>query len=223
MSIYDINISKQSQRLSPPDKRGVVLGAWMKALFTPLQWLADLWLGSYRTGSTAMEWLNTSTYSKYSRVVYTVYVYESLIDGNTATPTDTSKWRIVQRTFIGLNERLMYNTEKVVLEYALNKRFKTTFRQPPNVSDIYIDAHEKPLAVFQVGGIEINSSSVYSNTSSEFVIDSYSFTDYVNMTVNVPVAVFNALDAIPANCEKIIRSFIDIYIAAGITYTITTY
>lgn len=222
-TIYDIDFAKAGERLLPPDKRQSKMKSFITALLSPAQWVRDLWLSEYKTGSTANEWLNTTTYAKYARVIYNIYVYESLIDVNNALPSDPTAWRVVQTNFIGLSERLLYNTKKLTLEYALNKRFKTHFRQPPNVSDIYILANMKTLSVFLVGGSEDISSKVYSNTSTEFVIDAYNFGAYVNMTIYIPVAVYNALDAIAINRDKIVRSFVDQYLAAGIIYTITTY
>lgn len=223
MPIYDVDFNKVGPRLLPPDKRFIVMKAWLSALLKPLQWVRDLWLGEYQTGSTAQEWLDTSTYAKYDRVIYTIYVYESLVDGNTAAPTDATAWRIVQQTFIGLNERLSYNTAVLILTAALNKQYKTTFRQPNDQSDIYIIGYPKPPSVFIVGGSESNSSKVARKTSSEFIVNAYSFSGYVNMSIYVPVATYNALDPIPANCDKIIRAYVDKYIAAGITYNIITY
>jgi hypothetical protein len=110
-----------------------------------------------------------------------------------------------------------------VLEWAMNKWFGTTFRQPPNVSDIYITNNSVPIEVFRCGGIEDISSVVYSNNSSEFVINNYSFTVAFNFTINVPEAVFNALDPTLVNNEKIFRAFVDRYVPAGVTYTIQTY
>lgn len=223
MSIYDVDYSKVGPQLLPPDKRGNLVVRLLAAFLTPVQWLRDLWLGSFRTGPTVGEWLNTTTYRKYDQVVYNIFVYVSLKNNNTDVPTDPSSWLEIQSNFIGMSERILYNCQVLVLTYALNKRFKTTFRQPNNVSDIYLGTFAKPISVFVVGGVEANSSKVYSNISSEFVIDAYSFAGYVNMTIYVPVAVYNALDANPANRDIIIRSFADKYMAAGIIYTITPY
>lgn len=223
MAINDVDFSKVGPRLLPPDKRFPNIRAWLSALLKPLQWLRDLFLGEYFSGSTAQEWLDTTTYAKYDRVIYTIYVYESLVNGNTAVPTDSSKWQIVQQTFIGLNERLSYNTQVLLLTKALNKEYKTVFRQPNDQSDIYIVGHSKPPSVFVIGGSEANSSSIARRTSSEYIVNAYFFGDFVNMSIHVPVAVYNALDPLPINCDKIIRSFVDKYIAAGITYEIITY
>jgi hypothetical protein len=129
----------------------------------------------------------------------------------------------VQDNFIGVDERVKYNGHVILLEYALNKYFGTTFRQPPNVSDIYLETFTKPKAVFVVGGGESNSSVTYFNRSSEFVINGYSFAAFHNMAIWVPLAVFNALDTDPDNREPIIRNYADQYIVAGITYEVKTY
>lgn len=223
MSIYDVDYTEIGPQLMPPDKRGNLLTRLLAAFLVPIQWLRDLWFGSYRVAPTAQAWLNTTTYAKYDQVVYNIYVYMSLVDNNTAVPTDPNSWLVIQTNFIGMSERILYDCQLLVLTYALNKRFKTVFRQPNNVSDIYIGTFMKPISVFVVGGVEANSSKVYSNTSSEYVINAYSFTAYVNMTIYVPVAVYDALDTIDANRQIIIRSFANLYMAAGIIYTITPY
>ncbi|HWB91962.1 MAG TPA: hypothetical protein VG605_08925 [Puia sp.] len=223
MSIYDVDFSKAGPQLLPPDKRKPRLVALVAAFLSALQWLRDLWFTSFRTGPTAQNWLSTTTYAKYDQVVYGIYVYMSLRDNNTDVPTTAQSWIMVLSNFIGMSERILYNCQTLVLTYALNKRFMTTFRQPPNVSDIYIGTFAKPVSVFVVGGIEANSSKVYTSGSSEYVIDAYSFADYVNMTIYVPVAVYDSLDPVDANRQIIIRSFADKYMAAGIIYTITTY
>jgi hypothetical protein len=224
MSIYDVNYSTVGQQLLPPDKRGGKMTAWVKAMIKPMQWLRDLWLGSYRTGSTDAPYLISTTYAIGDRVVYKYAVYESIVNANLGNdPLNTLYWEKVQDNFIGVVERVKYNGNVLLLTYALNKYFGTVFRQPNNVSDIYITANVKPISVFVVGDTEAESSKVYSNNSSEFVVDSYSFSSYVNATIHVPLAVYNALDSDPANREKIIRNFADLYIVAGITYDIVTY
>lgn len=223
MSIYDVNYNQTGPQLLPPDKRYNRMVAWVKALLVPLQWVRDLWMGSYRTGSTANPWVGSTTYAKYDRVLYKQKVYESLINGNTDTPTEQTSWMVVQQNFIGVFERVLYNGNKLIFEYAINKFFGTVFRQPPNTSDIYISVNNKPFSVFVVGGTENSSSVVYSHVSSEYVIDSYNFSLFVNMTIMVPLGVFNALDPNPVNCEKIIRNYANQYIIAGIIYNVQTY
>ncbi|KAA2242813.1 hypothetical protein F0L74_09805 [Chitinophaga agrisoli] len=223
MSIYDVNYDQTGPQMLPPDKRYSRMVAWVKTLLKPLQWVRDLWMGSYRTGSTANPWVGSSTYAKYDRILYKQKVYESLIGGNTASPTDQTAWMVVQQNFIGVFERVLYTGNKLIFEYAINKYFGAVFRQPPNLSDIYISVNEKPFSVFVVGGIEGNSSIVYSNTSSEFVINAYDFNTFFNMTLMVPAVLYAALDPNAANAEKIIRNYANQYIVAGIIYNVQTY
>lgn len=223
MSIYDVDFNKIVVQASPPDKRYRLFVAWLKALVVPIQWLRDLWMGSYRTGSTAIAWVNGTTYNKYDTVQYKQKVYESLIDGNTDEPIVQTSWMVVQENFIGVFERVLYTGNKLIFEYAINKYFGSVFRQPPNVSDIYTTVTAKPYSVFTVGGIENISSVVYSNNSSQFIINQYVFSPFANLTIHVPVALFNSLDPDPLNCEKIIRNYADQYIIAGILYNVITY
>lgn len=189
-----------------------------------MQWIANLWLHDYRVGSLAAGWLSTTTYAKYDRVKYQFSIYESLASGNLNNlPTDQTHWMLVQSNFIGVAERILYNGITLTLTYALNKRFGTIFRQPNNVSDIYIGNNTPPLAPFIFGGAEANSSSFFSQFSTEFFINSYDFSANYNFNINVPLAVYNALDPLPANRDKIFRSFVNSIIPAGITYKIVTY
>jgi hypothetical protein len=224
MGVFDVNFTKMGEQLLPPDKRMPMQKAWVKTMLLPIQWLRDIFLGTYRLGATYNPYLTSTTYSKGERVIYRYSVYESLVNGNlNQDPLNTNYWMLIQSNFIGVDERIKYNGHVLVLTYALNKYFGTTFRQPPNISDIYLEAHTKPKDVFVVGGTEANSSVVYANRSTEFVINSYTFAAFKNLTIWVPVAVFNALDTDPDNREQIIRNFADQYIVAGIVYEVKTY
>lgn len=222
-TIYDIDFQKFASQMLPPDKRFVRNVAWIKNILAPAQYLRDLWFGSFRTGSTAPQWVNTSPYPKYAQVKYNKIVYESLVDNNTDVPTTVETWRVIQINFIGMEERILYNGQKLVLEYAMNTWFGTVFRQPPNQPDIYIQNNAVPIPVFRVGGIEDISSISYTNGSVEYVINQFTFAVDYNFTIYCPVAVYNALDPTLINNEKIFRAFVDKYVPAGITYTITTY
>lgn len=221
-TIYDIDFSKFAGEMLPPDKRTTRSTAWVIDILSPIKYLRDLWFGSYRAGSTAPAYA-AGTYAKYAQVKYNKRVYESLKNGNTDLPTVTASWKVVQQNFIGLSERILYTGQKLTLEYAMNTWFGTTFRQPTNVSDIYITNNTLAIPVFRVAGDEDSSSVVFNETSSEFVINDYNFAVQFNFTINCPVAVYNALDTVAANREKIFRAFVDQYVPAGLTYNIVTY
>lgn len=222
MSIYDISYTNRVVELLPPDKRYSKTVAWFKAIVNQFQYLHTDIFVDFRTGSDYPTY-SPGSYNKFDRVIYGQSVYESLYDANTAVPTDTSKWRLYQLHFLGVEDRLKYNGQVLVLNYAINDRFGTNYRQPPLVSDIYFTINTPAVDVFVVGGDESNSSSLFSTSSSDFVIDSYTFAAFTNFVINVPVAVYNALSADVAARDKIIRGFVDEILHAGIKYTIQTY
>lgn len=187
----------------------------------PLQWLRDLLFDSYKQGATAPSYA-AGAYNKYDQVIYQKKVYSSKIDFNTDLPTVTDSWLLVQDNFIGVNERVLYNGEKIIFEWALNKWFGTTFRNPLAISDIYISNNLKKVPVFRVGQVETISSQVYKDHSSEYIVNDYNFGIYNNFTIFVPLLVYNALGD-PSNRERIFRSFADKYVTFGLFYNIVTY
>jgi len=222
MSFYQIDYNQKAVELMPPDKRMVSHTAWMKALLMQLQYNVTSLFVDYKTGADYPVYV-TGSYNKFGRVIYGQSVFESLSDGNTALPTDASYWRVYQLYFTGTDTRIKYNAQTLVLEYALNTRFQSSFRQPPLQSDIYITVNEPPNRVFQVGADERLSSNVGYTISSEHVVNSYTFTEFYNMVVNVPIAVYDGLSSDAAARTPILRYFIDKYIPAGIIYEIQTY
>ena len=221
-NLYDIDYDVKAVELLPPDKRNNRMIAFVRSLLSPVQLLRDILIDSYGNGSTASDWV-AGTYARGVLVRYNKSIYESLEDGNTATPADVTKWVMIQDNFIGVNERVLFNGQKIILEYALNKWFFTNFRQPPLVSDIYISGAFSLINPFVVGGVEAESSSVYTLGSREYVIDGYSVTTQYNFTIFIPSAVYTALAADAATREKIVRAFADKYVPVGIFYEIQTY
>lgn len=225
-SIYDQNTDQQVVDLLPPDKRRPVMIAWLQSLLkSTAQWLHDNLVNKYMNGSSDPAYSNANTYGYGAYVVYQKGVYVSLVGGNTDLPSVATSWYKIQDNFIGMNERILYNGQKIVLEYALNRWFGTVFRQPGvGISDIFIGTNPKPTPHFVIGLVEEISSAVYRDHSTEYVFnDNGSDSDYTNMTVNIPVAVYNALDSIAANREAIVRNFIDKYVYQGVVYKIVTY
>lgn len=223
MSIYNLNYIQKVVELLPPDKRGPKMVNWLIDLLGPMGVnYSDLFV-DYKTGSDYDLYNSLTTYNTGDRVQYSQSIYESIIDNNTLNPTDLSGWRVYEEYFIGVDERITYNHLKIVLENALNKRFNTTFRQPNLVSDIYIETNVPAANVFVVGSVEQESSIVYRETSSEYIINGYSFAIFNNFTVYVPLAVYEAQSADINAREPIFRYFIDKYNSAGLNYNIITY
>lgn len=220
--MYDINFNDLGEQQLPPDKRTPSMLAWVKSLLRPLSW-NNSEQQAYYGGSPAPDYDPMNTYYRSEQVRYNRAVYESLIDNNTALPTDISAWYRTQANFIGTDERVKYNGQKLVFEWALNKWFGTTFRQPPGVPDIFTQNNAVEAGSFLVGITEGESSKVSPDGSTEFVGPNAVFAGQSNFTIYMPAAVFAALDPVSSNREAIVRNFADRYVPAGITYSISTY
>lgn len=222
MSIYTFNAYKAGAELLPPNKRLNRWLHWVWSLLSPLQWLYEAVFVSYKTGSNEADY-SAGTYGKGDRVVYLYGVYESLVDANITLPSSSS-WVQVSPDFIGTDERILFNGQKIIYEYALNKHFGTTFSSTPGASDIYIDTNAIVTGNFRTGEIEARSSSVGLLASSEPIGegDVAAVAGY-NFTINIPTAVYTALDADATNREKIVRNFADKYCSAGLAYDINPY
>lgn len=215
--IFDIDYDQQAVDIIPPDKRDDQPVALIRALLTPMQWVRDLILGSFKTGATASPYA-PGTYYKYDQVIYNKGVYEALVD-TTNDPTNTTDWKLVQPNFIGVDERMKYNGQKIVLEYALNKEFDGVFRQPATGfnSDIYITNIAAVMAGFRVGQDESGSSSIGQTTSSDSIGGRYPFVQVNNFQINFKASLYALTN------ESAVRNFVDKYIPESLNYTIVTY
>ena len=220
MSLYDVDFQKTGNNLLPVDKRTPVHRAWVAALTRPLQRAAALF-GLYRTGAPGIAYAAGTTYSIGDVVSYGGVVYESLQATNAGnTPASTSLWwGVAVADVSGMDERITYNSQKIVLEWALNKKFGTIFRQPPLVSDIYVSAYAAINASFLIGQIEQQCGVVYLSYSQGNIFNALYLAPQYAFAIYVPLAVYNGL----SQPDKTIRAFADKYVVKGITYTILTY
>lgn len=111
-----------------------------------------------------------------------------------------------------LKERILFNGTKLVLEYALNKQFETTFRQPDSVSDIFITNVAAVQDGFFIGITEPYCSSVGATTSSDYIGSNWTFVYLNHFYISVPTAV--------TATDQTIRNFVNQYIPASIKFTI---
>lgn len=140
------------------------------------------------------------------------------------------KWIQVQPNFIGANERASYSCQKLIFEYALNKWFNTTFRNPPSVSDIYIKANTIlnnrfyffPQSVKSFFTTITNFPSSPSPVS-DFFFPSSEFSPQNDYTIYIPTAIYNALSITPGLRGGVVRAFADLINPAGAFYNIITY
>lgn len=227
MSIYDANYYEIAANEVPPNKRLPVYLTWVFVLVSAMNWLHDVIFNVWKKGGESYPVYSAGTFDKYERVIYNKGVYESLIDSNTDLPSVTTSWIKLTDSFIGVDERILFGTSKLTLEYALNKWFFTEFRQPnfddTSISDIYIETNEVTTGFFRVGLIEDESTSIGTEQSSEPIGDDGALTIQYNFTIWFPTAVYSALDADSAVRESIVRSFADNYVPTGLFYNILTY
>lgn len=215
MSLYDVNFNQFSNDILPPDKRTPTIILLLQSLCTALQWSRDLILGSYMNGATAPMY-SPGAYNLFDQVIFDKGVYESLISNNTDTP-ETNSWRLIQPNFLGVNSRVLFNSQKCVLEYALNSRFGGTFRMPPapTPSDIYISNIPPAPFGFRVG----NSigSTVGNSNSSDNVGSNSTFRQVIGYQINVPTRIM-----ITTSVAEI-TDFVNPINATGINFSIVTY
>jgi len=150
MSRYDINYKTEGKELMPPNKRDVFNMGFIDAFMSAIQFIRDKFLGDYRAGSSYPIWIGGVGYLIGQRVTHKQIVYENLVQYNYEEPPLAS-WVEVLPCFIGVDTRIKFNGQRLVLEYALNTRFNTSFRQPPLQSDIYIGKNGVSLTGFLVG------------------------------------------------------------------------
>lgn len=223
---YDIDYAQQVTELLPPDKRYAHNTAFLvDCMKSTLQYLRDALLGDYRNGSTVGAWVDPATsmapYARGIKVNYKKGIYVSLIDNNSDNPTVTTSWYFQQTFFIGLTERLAYNGNNLVLTYALNRWFGTTFRQPGGgLSDIYITTNPIPAKTFILGYLSTECSTIGWTGSSEAITYDSTFGPAYNANIYVPNTLIASLGSA---AMALISSFVNKYIYAGITYQIIGY
>lgn len=228
MSIYTYSVNYVVENLLPPILRQVKQIAWLKVIAKPLDWLSDR-LTDYRDGvALGSFWSAGTTYNRDSAPVIwsDSKMYQCIKDGALGvnyTPTGTNNsaayWIEVLPHWIGTNERIKYNSQIIILEYALNRLF---FNE--GVSDqIYIEnlSTTDSFIMFSVSG---GTSEMYTNAlyTEEFMYTGYSATQY-NFTVWVPALLMSTLGATLADQENNIRKQVDKYRVPGITYNVDTF
>lgn len=214
-SIYDITFSGLWEQVLPSRKRLATWLAMGAALLTPLQWLRDNFFDRYADGSSDPAYSGVTAYISGDRVIYTDRaVYECILASTGNDPSDTTYWIKIQENFIGLRERAHYNSQKIVLEYALNRWFGVT-----SAPLIYIENNVLINNSMIIGVDETETSAVALNENES--LDAVGPTGTNNgtaFTIYVPAAVWNPLAATDLQREAIIKSFADQYVLAGITY-----
>ena len=221
--MYSVDyIQKEIETLSP-DKRDASIIAFNKPAILDIQNLHNNLFFTYKQFQALPQWA-AEEYLRNDKVIYKKAVYQALQGLIGYEPTFSDKWILISPNFLGADFRLQIRGEKLVLEYALNTWFGTTFKQPPLVSNIYIQNNASATqSPFRVGTTEPQCSLVRTTEGVDFIGLNYTFTDVYNLTIFVPTAVFTALGTSVLERENIVRDFADRYIPVGVKYKVTPY
>ena len=220
--MYFIYFSLVWDKIYPPHLRKTKHLEWGKVLIKPLQWLRDLVFETYKEGFIGNEWNVSTAYSVGDRVYYIDRgVYEALSSTTGDLPTDTTFWKKILDCRIGVAERIKYNSQKILFEFALNRWFNVdTTIDPP----IYISNNTFSTSFLLGGQTGTTSSTMVLNSSfaNNYLGNSFAYSSY-QFTIYVPIAVFTALASNNTDRENVIRSFANKYVLAGMNYNVLTY
>lgn len=216
--MYSTDFDNFATQMLPPNYRLDKHEAWMRTQLAPMKWANDNFFEFYVLGDTMNEYKPLTTYAYQDRVKYNGAIYESQQDSNTGEDiNDTDWWVLYNPNWVGVYERIAYNATKLVFEFALNKWFGGTFRQPPSTSDIYITNNAQNTQSFVVGLTEEDSSQVGIDISTGFVGNTTVYGTTTDFTINIPTALY------PAGGDDEITQFADLIKTAGLTYDIVQY
>jgi len=185
---------------------------------------------SFKNGFNVITWNVATNYALGDTVRFGVSVYEALVANVGIIPSsDEDTWLLVEKEFIGADERNKYNAGKMLFEYVLNRYLNTTATTVPL---IYITTNTIDVNGFYMGadGDGTYGELGVNTNQNDFLGTSYTLTQYA-FTIYVPIALSNsftseAADVAPAistNRENIVRGVADKYNLAGLLYNVITY
>lgn len=234
-----VNINTLAIQNLPPNKRLPVWMGIVSALVSPLRWLMGIFT-QYKEGGVSTYWDVAVSYSINAKVVYNYAVYESLVASNLGNipDVDTDSWLLVNASFIGANERRLYQGKKLILEYALNQYFKEEldansevgFIQPdsaftPTPSSIYIEDDIPDLLTFTMYSDAGQSDAMFPTYSTKYMTPTpiYSGASPYQFIVWIPTAVFASINTDSMVADQIVTNFVNRYAVAGTFFTVQTY
>lgn len=223
MPIYDYDSSIVAEQLTPPVLRQTKSLAWLNVICRPIQYLYDLIFVDYKDGSDHDVFDYTTAYNAFDKVIYLDNkVYECIKASLNKYPTNTEYWVLVNENFIGASERVKYNSQIILLEYALNKWYRND-----TISDqIYIENVTNVSLQFVMSNDSVYSSVMPNDSNNQIQYmgnaPTYPLTDY-DFIVWVPNAIFNTLGSDTVTRTKNVESFVNKYVLSGVKYRIGNY
>jgi hypothetical protein len=234
-----VNIDTLTIQNLPPNKRLPVWMGMINAFVSPLKWLMGIFT-QYKEGGVSTYWDVAVSYGIGDRIVYNYAVYESLVGSNLGNipDVDLDSWLLVNASFLGANERRLYQGKKLILEYALNRYFaeeldangEVGFRQPdsaftPTPSSIYVQDDIPDLLTFTMYPDEFQSDAMFPTYSTKYMTPTpiYAGASPYQFIVWIPTAVFTSINSDVMVADQIVTNFVNRYAVAGTFFTVQTY
>ena len=230
-SIYDFDPDYISERFVPPllrkPKRLALLQVFLCSLKKKQNYIFAA-TNSFRKGFNVTRWSNVTAYTKGGLTRFGISVYEALVNNTGVIPSsDDTTWLLIEKDFVGADERVKYNGGKMLFEYVLNRYLNTTATTVPL---IYIMNNSINTTGFYMGVTGDSKGYMGTNVNQKHYLGtSYSLVEY-SYTIYVPIGIANSLtsetpDVVPnitANRENIVRGIADKYNLAGLLYNVVT-
>lgn len=220
MAIYNVDFNDVWLKLTPRKLRRDKILAYGDVLEKPLQYLRNLIFDDYKLGSVYDDYSALSAYTAGDRVIYTNRgVYEAKESVSGVTPTTATGWTKVIDNYIGLDERVLYNSRKILFEHALNRNFQCT--------GIIISNSATTASGFIVGETPAYSSTISKSSvpsAAAYIGQSFGGINNISYTIYVPTLVFTGLSS-SNDTERvnIVRDFANKYNLAGRVYSVSGY
>lgn len=223
---YDVNYVQE--KLMPPLLRTPIRLDWLKTLTRPIQLKYNDIFGtqSFVQSFSSAKWNILTAYTPGVRVRLGIAIYECLIANTGVDPTsDATKWLLIEKDFVGTDERIKFSSQHMVFEYVLNRYLNTTYATIPK---IYVLTNTIDTNGFYMGADgdgtfgELATNTGNITTQDDFLGTSYSLNQYA-FTIYVPAALFTTLGTTAANREQTVRNTADKFVLAGLLYNVTTY
>jgi hypothetical protein len=174
----------------------------------------------YADGFLGLRWDSSTAYVPGDIVRHNRIVYECIKSHTNIPPDNPTCWVKIQDNYIGVRERIKYNSQKVIFEFLLNKHFEIPSASP----QIYITNIDSGAAQFMMGRASATSSTLARDSEyQQYFLGRVYTTQKYNFAIYVPIAVFTALNPVPIYAENIVRQIADKYVIAGKFYTVIPY
>ena len=237
-SIFSINYQQLSTMLTPQLLRNPAFDSWTTALNNQSQIDNNLFV-DYITGSTYSVYNPFVFYSPGNRVIFNNNggdlhngIFENISSSIGQNPFNTNKWLKVNPNYIAAEERVLYNSQKIVLEYALNRNYQilpiindpTTWSGANHTDQIYIGTNDVVEKRFLMASGGTYSSSMSKTgeiiflNGGQWMGSTYSYVAQYEFTVWVPNLLYY-----PLITNTNVYNYTKNFVIAGIQFSVSGY